>query len=163
MSICIEKKLLLSGKTEHYQCELVMLRDGIGILRYVIDRDYDIAGFRLSPGDETLALYWTGRPYTLYVWHRKRQGDRAYYFNIADSVALTPLDFVWRDLAVDILIAPQQKPLVLDEHELPDDLDSSLTVYIGRSKQHILENYQVIMNEAERLLASFAKDDYTGG
>lgn len=163
MSICVENKLLLSGETERYPCELVSLQDGFGILRYVIDRDYDIAGFQLAPGDETLALYWANRPYTLYVWLRKAQGDRAYYFNIADSVVLTPREFTWRDLAVDILITPKNEPIILDEHELPADLDGSLAAYIRKSKQHILENHQDIVNEAKQLLSSFAKDDYTGG
>ena len=83
MTQCLETKRTLSGNTERYQCELVSLQDGFGILRYVTDQHYDIAGFRLSPGDETLALYWANAPYTLYIWHRKTQGDRAYYFNIA--------------------------------------------------------------------------------
>lgn len=162
MPVCIEIKHTLSGRTEQYQCELVMLKDDFGILRYVIDRDYDIAGFRLAPGDETLALYWTGRLYTLYVWHRKKEGDRAYYFNIADSVALTPREFVWRDLAVDILITPNNEPVILDEHELPADLDSGLADHITRSKEHILANYKDLIKEADRLLASVTGDSRAG-
>ena len=104
MAPCLEKKLTLSGETETYPCELVSLRGGVGILRYVIDRDYDVAGFRLAPGDVTLAVYWEERPYTLYIWLRKKQAGRAYYFNVADSIVLGTDEFIWRDLAVDILV-----------------------------------------------------------
>ncbi len=78
MHACLEKKLTLAGKIETYSCDLVSLRNGIGILRYVIDREYDVAGFRLAPGDVTLAVYWENRPYTLYVWFRQKERDRAY-------------------------------------------------------------------------------------
>ncbi|HAR45034.1 MAG: hypothetical protein A2X56_04315 [Nitrospirae bacterium GWC2_57_13] len=162
MTQCLETKRTLSGNTERYQCELVSLQDGFGILRYVTDQHYDIAGFRLSPGDETLALYWANAPYTLYIWHRKTQGDRAYYFNIADSVVLTPREFTWRDLAVDILITPKNEPIILDEHELPADLDRGLADHITRSKEHILANYQDLIKEAEQLLAFFKKHNSAG-
>jgi hypothetical protein len=153
MRACREKKLALSGETEIYRCELVSLRSDRGVLRYIIDREYDVAGFRLSPGDETLAFYWPDRPYTLYVWFRKRQGDRAYYFNIADAVALRPDEFLWRDLAVDILVDENGTVRVLDEHELPHDLPSGLLDYIMKAKDHILAHFGDILEEAEKLIA----------
>lgn len=152
MNKCIETKLTLSGETKRYQCELVALHDGFGILRYVIDREYDVAGLRLSPGDETIALYWEDRPYTLYVWLRRDQKDRSYYFNIADSVSLRPEEFIWRDLAVDILVDPKGNVLVLDEHELPRDLPPSLLDRIMKAKEHVLGRVQDIIEEADRLI-----------
>lgn len=152
MKACLEKKLTLSGKTYHYECELISLRNGIGVLRHVIDRNYDIAGFRLSPGDEKLAVFWTGRSYTLYKWHRKRQNDYAYYLNIADSVSLTPDVFVWRDLAVDVLVDSEGSVHVLDEHELPHDLARDLLDYIMNAREEVLAWLQVIIKEADALL-----------
>lgn len=152
MKICIETKLTLSGPAKTYRCELVSLQDGIGILRYVIDREYDIAGFRLQPGDVTLAVFWEGRPYTLYVWLREKQGDRAYYFNIADSVSLRPEEFLWRDLAVDILVDNEGTVKVLDEHELPADLPRELLEYILQARDEVLAGYRDILEEAERLI-----------
>jgi hypothetical protein len=153
MTLCIERKLTLSGKTEDYRCELLALDHGVGVLRYVIDRHYDIEGFMLSPGDETRALYWEGRPYTLYVWSRKQEGDRAYYFNIADSVRLRQNEFVWRDLAVDILVDARERVSVLDEHELPADLPPGLREYILRAKEHVLTCFRDIIEEADRLIS----------
>ena len=148
-----ERKILLSGEIKTYQCELLSLGNGIGVLRYVIDREYDIAGYRLSPGDETLAIYWAGRPYTLYIWHRKQPADRAYYFNIADSVTLAPHEFVWRDLAVDILVTEDGLVRVLDEHELPPHLPPALLLYIMKAKDHVLAHFRDIIDEAEKRLA----------
>ena len=154
MRHCVEKKLTLTGETKEYRCRLLSLRDGVGILRYVIETHYDIAGFRLSPGDETLALYWSDRPYTLYVWSRRREGDRAYYFNIADSVLLTPGEFTWRDLAVDILVDPKGAVRVLDEHELPPGLPRGLLDHIMQAKEHVLARFQDIIEEADALLSA---------
>lgn len=152
MNACLEKKLTLSGQTRFYRCELVSLKDGVGVLRHVIDRHYDIAGFRLSPGDVTLAVFWTGRSYTIYKWHRRRQNDHAYYFNIADSVSLRPEEFVWRDLAVDILVDFEGSVHVLDEHELPHDLPRDLLDYIMKAKEQVLARFQDIIKEADQLL-----------
>ena len=59
-NVCIEKKILLSGDVHTYSCELLHYENGFGILRYIIDREYDVHGVKLSPGDETIALYWEG-------------------------------------------------------------------------------------------------------
>jgi len=102
MPLCIETKLTLSGETKTYRCELLHFGSGFGVLRYVIDREYDVHGVVLAPGDETIALYWEDRPYTLYVWRRQAAQDTVFYFNIADQISLTPQEFIWRDLAVDM-------------------------------------------------------------
>lgn len=151
MPSCIETKLTLSGETQTYSCELLHYEKGFGILRYVIDREYNIAGLKLVPGDETIALYWEERPYTLYIWHRKA-GDAAYYFNVADQVSLSKQEFRWRDLAVDILVDPKGSVRVLDEHELPSDLDAELKYYIIGAKDDVLASHIEIIREARGIL-----------
>ena len=152
MPHCLEKKLTLSGEVQTFSCELVHLEPGFGMLRYVIDREYHINGIRLLPGDVTCALYWTDRPYTLYVWRLGRERRPLYYFNIADSVLLSPAEFAWRDLAVDILIDTQGTAHVLDEHELPEDLDKALARYIKHATEHVLGDYRNIVREADALI-----------
>jgi len=151
MPLCIETKLTLSGETKTYRCELLHFGSGFGVLRYVIDREYDVHGVVLAPGDETIALYWEDRPYTLYVWRRQAAQDTVFYFNIADQISLTPQEFIWRDLAVDILV-DSRGVHVLDEHELPADLDADLGRYINEAQAHILVHYEDIIQKAHMLL-----------
>ena len=151
MPPCIETKLTLSGETKTYRCELLHYESCFGVLQYVIDREYDVHGAKLSPGDETIALYWEGRPYTLYVWRRQAAQDTIYYFNIADRISLTPRKFIWRDLAVDILVDGRGVH-VLDEHELPADLDGRLGRYINEAKAHILVHYEDIIHNVHLLM-----------
>jgi hypothetical protein len=153
MSICIEKKLTLSGKVYLFECELLLLNSGLGVLKYVIDREYAVDGIKLRPGDITHALYWTDRPYTLYIWHLTR--DRVvHYFNIADRISLQPREFLWRDLAVDILIDNGRSIRVLDEDELPDNLDPELSRYIQIAKATIMQEHASIIHEANVIIST---------
>jgi hypothetical protein len=153
MSICIEKKLTLSGKVYLFECELLLLDSGLGVLKYVIDREYTVDGIKLQPGDITHALYWSDRPYTLYIWHLTR--DRVvHYFNIADRISLQPREFLWRDLAVDIVIDDGRNVRVLDEDELPDNLDPELSRYIQNAKATIMREYTSIIQETNVIVST---------
>jgi hypothetical protein len=155
MSLCIEKKLTLSGRTFLFDCELLLLNSDLGVLKYVIDREYVVQGIKLQPGDITYALYWTNRPYTLYVWHLAE--DRVvHYFNIADRISLLPREFLWRDLTVDILIADDRSVHILDEDELPDDLDPALSSYIQKAKAAVIQEYSSIIHEANSIVSSLS-------
>ncbi len=153
MSICIEKKLTLSGKVYLFKCELLLLNSDLGVLKYVIAREHAIDGIKLQPGDITHALYWIDRPYTLYIWHLT--GNRViHYFNIADSISLQPREFLWRDLAVDIVIDDGRHVRVLDEDELPDNLDPKLSRYIQNAKATILQEHTSIIQESNVIVST---------
>ncbi len=152
MTRCVEKKILLSGEVLSYECELLCLRDGFGILRHVLDKSYRVNGVVLMPGDVTYALYWEDRPYTLYRWRLERTGTVIHYFNVADSVRLTPREFAWRDLVVDLYVDDKGTVQVLDEDELPETGSPDLLNSIQGTKAYLLLHYPEIIGEAERLL-----------
>ncbi len=156
MASCLEIKHTLANTTKIYACEELWYEPGFGMLRYVIDREYDIQGHALAPGDVTHALYWEDRPYTLYVWDVKKHG-RLFYFNIADRIGLRPGTFMWRDLALDVLITAEGKVEVLDEHELPGNLDRDLRAYINSAVNLVTSRYREIMQEAEELISRYGK------
>ena len=153
MPICLEKKLTLSNKTYAFTCELLHFEPGFGVLKYVIDREYDVHGILLRPGDVTHALYGSARPYTLYIW-RFGSNRSVYYFNIADSISLQPAEFAWRDLTVDILVDADLKVHVLDEDELPDNLQPELINYIQHAKTRLVRDHPAIIREADAALRS---------
>jgi len=151
MPVCIEKKLTLSGAVHLFECELLRLENGLGVLKYVVDREYTVGSVTLRSGDVTYALYWIDRPYTLYLW-RKNESQFIYYFNIADNISLKHNEIAWRDLSVDILVDATGMVHVLDEHELPHGLPAGLLSYIQSAKAHILNHYRDIMREANLIL-----------
>ena len=155
----VETKALLSGAVQQFLCELLHLDNTFGVLRYVIDREYYVNDIRLMPGDVTIALYWTDRPYTLYVWQMNGGKNAAYYFNIADNISLLPGEFRWRDLAVDILVDTAGAVHVLDEDELPADLPAGLRAYISAAKSQVLSCYKDVVMEADVLMKKYAVGD----
>jgi hypothetical protein len=151
MTVCIEKKLTLSGAIEVFECKLLHVDNGFGALKYVIDREYTVNGITLHPGDITYALYWNTRPYTLYIWHTNGKQIH-YYFNIADNISIQPKEIAWRDLSIDILIDADGNVHVLDEDELPLGLPAGLVGYIQSAKAHVLDHYKQIVFEVRSIL-----------
>ncbi len=157
MAVCIERKRYLSGAEVTFGCELVALEGRFGILKHVIDRQWQVQNVTLGPGTVTYAFYWAQRPYNLYWWVDENGETVGYYFNLADSVSLSAQEFVWRDLVVDILILPTGQVQVIDEHEVPDALDSELRRFIEAGKRQVLRDYQAIVEEASALLNRYAR------
>ena len=115
-----------------------------GVLHYVMDREWSVGGVRLRPGCTTYAVYWPDRPYNVYWWLEPGGRTLGYYFNVADSVSLTPEAFCWRDLCVDVIVP-------LDEAELPSDLDPGLRRYIEQARDAILADATLLTGEARSL------------
>lgn len=157
MSHCREIKYYLKGGYDTFDCDLVELQEGHGILKYVIPKPYQVAELNLLPGDLTYAFYWEKRPYTLYKWIRESHylGN---YFNIADSIKLDRKTFVWRDLIVDIWIPPEGILKILDWHELPNNLSPSLKRYIAQAQQEIRDNYLQVIHETDQRLHELGID-----
>jgi predicted RNA-binding protein associated with RNAse of E/G family len=155
MRKCRERKRYLSGAEATFECELVALEARRGILRYVIERPWQVAGLTLEPGIVTYAFYWTDRPYNLYWWQNGNGETVGFYFNLADAVSLSPEEFVWRDLIVDILVLPGGGVRVIDEDEVPEELEDGLRSVIEAGKDEVLRNYQDIIQEVEVMLARY--------
>ena len=148
--------MYLSGGEAVFECELIGLEAGCGILRYVINKPARVDSVSLEPGSVTYAFYWQDRPFNLYWWREPDQRTIAYYFNLADSVKLSRREFLWRDLVVDILILPDGRLFVLDRDELPSGLDSHLRAYIESAQTLVVDSHASLVAEAERVLAEFS-------
>ena len=163
---CTERKIRLSGEVVTYRCELLALEIDYGILKFVTSEWRIVASATLEPGTYTFAVYWPGRNYNLYYWTFPEdppiEGEESeptplrpvgYYFNIVDSVSLSPLQFAYRDLVVDIFVTPEGELSVLDEEELPADTDESLRAFIEAIKRQVMRDYREIIEEVDLMLA----------
>ena len=155
MRKCRERKRYLSGAEVAFECELVALEARHGILRYVIERPWQVAGLSLEPGIVTYAFYWMDRPYNLYRWQNGNGETVGFYFKLADSVSLSPEEFVWRDLIVDILVLPDGWVRVIDEDEVPEELEDGLRSVIEAGKNQVLQHCQAIIQEVEVMLTGY--------
>ena len=153
MPKCKERKQLLGGGEQSFDCELVRLVERHSILKYTIHRERMVGTLKLAPGTVTFGFYWTDRPYTLYKWLSSSVVELGNYFNVADSVRLSPDQVVWRDLFLDVLVLPSGQVEVLDEDEIPGNVDNGILDYIAASKHLILSrNKEIIKSTTFELL-----------
>jgi predicted RNA-binding protein associated with RNAse of E/G family len=69
----------------------------------------------------------------VYHWLTAAGATLAFYFNLADETAIAPDSLSYRDLTVDLLARPGRPPEVLDQDELPADLDPATRQQIARA------------------------------
>jgi predicted RNA-binding protein associated with RNAse of E/G family len=148
----IERKTRLDGSVSEYRCERLSLEvDRRAVLRYIVDREWVIAdtGIVLRPGQITIAHYWVDRPYNVYHW---LEGSRtiAYYCNIARDTVIGEDVVAYTDLVVDVLLRPSGETIVLDEEDLPPDLEPALRIHIARALESIAAGPRRLVAEIER-------------
>lgn len=148
----IERKTRLDGTVSEYRCDLLSLEiDRRAVVRYTIDREWVIAdtGIVLRAGQVTIAHYWSDRPYNVYHW---LDGPRtiAYYCNVASDTIIREDVVGYTDLVVDVLLRPSGETIVLDEEELPPDLEPSRRIHIARALESIASGPRRLAAEIER-------------
>ncbi len=148
----IERKTRLDGSVVEYRCERLVVESGKrAVLRYVIDRERALPGTEivLRPGQVTIAHYWVDRSYNVYHW---LDGARtiAHYFSVATDTVIGEGIVSYADLVVDVLVRPTGETLVLDEEELPPDLDPARRAVIARALESIATNPRRLVAEIER-------------
>ena len=147
----IERKIRLDGSSEEFVCDVLALEAGRhAVLRYVLDRDWHVAGTILIPkGTFTISHYWDDRPYNVYHWVQDGR-TLALYVNIADRTAITPGLVTYRDLVVDVLVRPSGAIEILDEDELPTDLAPDARKAIADALEVVITGARRLTTEIER-------------
>ncbi len=148
----IERKTRLDGSVVEYRCERLVVEPGRrAVLRYVIDRERALPGTEivLRPGHVTIAHYWVDRSYNVYHW---LDGPRtiAYYFSLATDTVIDDEAVTYTDLVVDVLARQSGEITVLDEEELPPDLDPARRAVIARALESIATNPRRLVADIER-------------
>lgn len=72
----------------------------------------------LRRGDRMVELFYADRPYNVFaVYDGPAGGLKGWYCNITRPARLLPADVYFEDLALDLLVFPDGRSLVLDEDE----------------------------------------------
>ena len=114
-------------------------------------RDVRLEDLLLPEGSLSLGYFWEDRNYNAYHWVDDNRDTLALYFNICDNTRITPEQVAWRDLTVDILITPDLRCRVLDEDELPDDIDPELLSLINATRDSLRAEPARLLHEFESL------------
>jgi len=145
----LEVKRTLDGREQRFLCRLVEGDQRQAVVLFVAPAAMHVHGIDLPAGTVTFAHFWTGRAYNVYHWLDARSGTIAFYFNLADRTVIEPARLEWRDLTVDVLATPAGRVDVLDEDELPHQLDAVTRAYIADGKRSILADPRGLMAEIE--------------
>ncbi len=151
-----ERKTRLDGSVVEYPCEgLVLLPGRRAVLRYVSDREHGLEGtdLRIPAGAVTVAHYWVDRPFNVY--HLLADGSTlAYYCNVAANTVVADDVVAFTDLVVDVLLRTSGAATVLDEDELPDDLDPRHRLVIAKALEALITDPRTLIREIERETAA---------
>jgi predicted RNA-binding protein associated with RNAse of E/G family len=145
----LEVKRTLAGVEKRFECRVLARSTTHLAVLWIAPAAMHVHGVVLPTGTVTIGHFWTDRPYNVYHW---LGGDRAtigYYFNLADRTSWTADRLDWRDLALDVLATPVGRVDLLDEDELPEDLDAETRAHVDAGKAALLSAPATVLAEVE--------------
>jgi len=143
LSPILEIKTTFSGGEKRFSCTQLHKTDNHLVVLFVSPSEMNVSGICLPAGTVTFGHFWTDRPYNVYHWLAPDSGEAlGYYFNIAEATDWQDGVLRWRDLIVDVLVSPDGRLTVLDEDELPADLDSSHALQIRSGRDRVVHDVQ---------------------
>lgn len=149
-----EIKHTLAGERKTFGCELLSRADDEVVVVYRMPREVQLEDILLRKGWLSLGYFWRDRPYNAYHWIDERHDTAALYFNVADGTRISGKTVEWRDLAVDVLITPDGRCRVLDEDELPADIEPELLSYINQARDDLCREPLSRLAEYDKLTRS---------
>ena len=154
-----EVKTTLAGNCQKFECGLLSWDAGEVVVSYRMPRDVRLDDLLLPKGALSLGYFWEDRAYNVYHWVDDNRLTLALYFNICDNTHISADQVAWRDLTVDILITPDLRCRVLDEDELPDDIDSELLSYINATRDALCQEPARLLFEFENRSLGFLSEN----
>jgi protein associated with RNAse G/E len=132
----------LGQVTWRYQGQVLERQPDCLVLEAYFDRPdvEDFHGIQLRQGDRFIETYYTDRWYNIFEIHAVEDDHlRGWYCNIAAPAQIEGDTLSYVDLALDLLVYPDRRQLVLDEDEF------ALLEITGQQKRqalHALEELQ---------------------
>jgi protein associated with RNAse G/E len=147
----LEVKRTLDGREKRFDCRLLAGGGDHAVVLFVAPAPMHVHGVDLPTGTVTIGYFWSERLYNVYHWIDPQAGTTiGFYFNLADNTVIADGRLEWRDLTLDILATPAGRLEVLDEHELPADLDEMMRARIADAKDQVLSDPVGLMRDLER-------------
>lgn len=122
MDIVVIKLNVAGEETWRYHGQLLECDDHRIVLEAYFDReDMDLQGLILGRGDRFVETYYTDRWYNIFEVHARQDGQlRGWYCNITRPAIFEESSIEYVDLALDLLVFPDGRQLVLDEDEFQE-------------------------------------------
>lgn len=145
MDVIREIKETLDGSLHIFRCQPVDIKTDRAVVCYRHEKEQQVADVQLPADTVSLGYFWTNRNYNVYHWLTPQVSTVGFYINISDNTRITSSKICWRDLVVDVLLTPDGRCRVLDEDELPRDIEPQLLKKIETTRDDILADRQQLM------------------
>ena len=145
----LEIKETLTGERKEFLCTPCAVAEDEVVILYKVSREGRVEDVVLPTGTLSLGYFWATRPYNAYHWVTPKGKTIGLYFNISEGADITPQQVVWRDLVVDVLVTPDGRCRVLDEDELPAEMDVSLRQRINGIQEELVRQHETLLAEIE--------------
>jgi protein associated with RNAse G/E len=116
-------------ETWHYEGQLIKRGPNYLVIEAFFDRkDTRIDGLVLAKGDRFVETYYTDRWYNVFEIHAREDDHlRGWYCNIGFPAELVSDTLSYKDLALDLLVFPDGRQVVLDQEEFESlDIPASI-------------------------------------
>jgi predicted RNA-binding protein associated with RNAse of E/G family len=148
------KEITVSKRNEHnletwrYKARLLEDKDSRIVLEARFDReDTSLHGMILAKGDRFVETYYTNRWYNTFEIHAREDDQlRGWYCNIGKPAEFDGQVLSYIDLALDLLVFPDGRQIVLDEDEFAE-LD--ITNQVRQQALNALANLRSLFRDKE--------------
>jgi len=145
----LEIKETLTGERKEFPCTACAVGQDEVVILYKLPHEGRVEDVVLPAGTLSLGYFWATRPYNAYHWVTPKGKTIGLYLNISEGAHITPQQVVWRDLVVDVLVTPDGRCRVLDEEELPAEMEVSLRQRINLIQEELVRQHKALLAEIE--------------
>jgi hypothetical protein len=161
MAAVREVKRTLDGREQAFAVEPLILSARLAVVRFRLAQDRSVSGFHFPAGSTTLGYFWAHRHYLLYRFCGPDGGLIAHRFDIIDRAHIRTTRIDYRDLAVDVWVAADNRFFVEDEDELAayaaaGKVSERELAIVGRTLRLLRARHHRIIAEAEALTRTLA-------
>jgi hypothetical protein len=153
-----EVKRHLEGGEHRFECDLLIRRPGVVVVRYRHWEGRSFGPFPIARGSVTHGFFWPRRSYSLYRMSGPGGRPIADRYDVVEDLRVSASEISYLDLLLDIWVAPDGTLTVEDEDEVRDCarrglLSPGQVARIERTRDLIGHGHGRIAREAARLLA----------
>lgn len=152
-----EVKRHLNKPDETYLCDLVGRGADFVVLKYVSDRDWQVAGQPIPAGTSTFAYYRAAGGSVVWKMVGPQGNLTGYLFHICKELEIQEDRVIYLDLLLDLWFDPTGECTVLDRDELEDSqqkgqVSKNDLAWIFRHEREIVQEFERIVSDLDHLI-----------
>jgi predicted RNA-binding protein associated with RNAse of E/G family len=153
----IEIKRHLNKPDESYLCDLLKRGKDFIIIKYVNEQPGSVGSVMFDTGSTTYAYYGNGMGYVVWKMVNPHNLLKGYLFHVCRDLQVKEDRVEYLDLLLDVWFDPQGQMTILDRDEVQQCtaagvIGESELLWIAQQEQQIVENWQQIITDFNRLL-----------